>query len=43
MQKIIENQEFEGERPLFMLKDTKLNNVKFNFGESPLKESKNIE
>ena len=43
MQKIIENQEFEGERPLFMLKDAKLNNVKFNFGESPLKESKNIE
>ena len=43
MQKIIENQEFEGERPLFMLKDAKLSNVKFNFGESPLKESKNIE
>ncbi|MGN1278184.1 MAG: DUF3737 family protein, partial [Candidatus Onthovivens sp.] len=38
MSKIIENKEFEGERPLFMLKDAKLINVKFNFGESPLKE-----
>ena len=43
MSKIIENKEFEGERPLFMLKDAKLINVKFNFGESPLKESENLE
>lgn len=40
--KIIENQEFEGERPLFNSTNLKLKNVKFNFGESPLKESKNL-
>ena len=40
--KIIENKEFEGERPLFNSSNLKLKNVKFNFGESPLKESKNL-
>lgn len=40
--KIIENKEFEGERPLFNSSNLNLKNVKFNFGESPLKESKNL-
>lgn len=43
MKRTIERREFEGERPLFMLKDSILNEVTFNFGESPLKESANLE
>ncbi len=38
----IENKEFEGERILYNSKNLYLNNIKFNFGESPLKECKNI-
>lgn len=41
--KEITNKYFEGERILYGLKDTKLNQVTFGEGESPLKEAKNIE
>jgi len=40
--KIIENQHFEGERSLFKLEDATLINCLFDNGESPLKESKNL-
>lgn len=33
---------FEGERPLFNVHDVSLNNITFGKGESPLKESKNV-
>ena len=36
------DQSFEGERQLFALKDTILKNVKFNQGESPVKQAGNI-
>ena len=39
---VINDQEFEGERSLFHKNKLILNNVKFNFGESPLKECKDI-
>lgn len=39
---LIENQSFEGERSLFCSKNFLLKSVTFNYGESPLKESKNI-
>ena len=43
MYQVLENKEFEGERSLYHEKNLKINNCKFNFGESPLKECKNIE
>lgn len=39
----ISNQSFSGERPLFALKDATLTNVTFLKGESPLKESENLQ
>jgi hypothetical protein len=42
MEEIINNTFFEGERPLYAIKDTRLENVKFYPGESPVKESRNI-
>lgn len=39
---MIENKSFEGERSLFGIHDTKLVNVDFFPGESPVKEAKNI-
>jgi hypothetical protein len=42
MAELISNTFFEGERPLFAIKDTRLENVKFYPGESPVKESSNI-
>ena len=41
--KIIKDQEFGGERPLYTLHDAKLKNVTIHLGESSLKESGNIE
>jgi hypothetical protein len=41
--KIIENEFFEGERPLFASNDVVLKNVKFYPGESAVKESDNIQ
>lgn len=41
--KIIENKEFEGERPLFAAHDLRLENVTIHAGESALKECKNID
>lgn len=38
----IENQTYNEERALFSIKDTEVNNCVFEGGESPLKESKNI-
>jgi len=43
MKQVINNQFFEGERPLFATKDICLENVKFYPGESALKECTNIE
>jgi hypothetical protein len=40
--KIIENQDFEGERPLYKTSDLLLRNVRIHAGESALKETKNI-
>lgn len=40
--KIISNQEFKGERPLFATHDLELNNVTIHVGESALKECSNI-
>jgi hypothetical protein len=40
---IIEDRAFEGERPLFASNDVILKNVKFNPGESALKECNNIQ
>lgn len=40
---IIENQEFEGERPLFGKKDISLVNIKVLNGESSIKECHNVE
>ncbi len=42
MTKEIANQFFEGERPLFGLHDANIKNTTFGQGESPLKESQNI-
>ncbi|MDR1339837.1 MAG: DUF3737 family protein [Prevotellaceae bacterium] len=42
MEEIIVNTFFEGERPLYAVRDTRLENVKFYPGESPVKESRNI-
>lgn len=39
----IENTFFEGERPLYGVRDVQLENVKFYPGESALKETRNIE
>lgn len=39
---IIKNQDFTGERALFMTKDATIENVLFHDGESPLKESDNL-
>jgi len=41
--KIIKNQEFGGERPLYTLHDARLENVTIHVGESSIKESGNIE
>ncbi len=41
--KIIKNQEFGGERPLYTLHDARLENVTIHLGESSIKESGNIE
>ena len=41
--KIITDQEFGGERPLYTLHDAKLKNVTIHLGESSIKESGNIE
>lgn len=41
--KIIENKEFEGERPLFASHNLRLENVTIHAGESALKECSNIE
>ena len=41
--KIIKDQEFGGERPLYTLHDAKLENVTIHLGESSIKESGNIE
>lgn len=41
--KIIQDQEFGGERPLYTLHDAKLKNVTIHVGESSIKESGNIE
>ena len=40
--RIIENQEFGGERPLYRAADTTLRNVTIHVGESALKETRNI-
>lgn len=40
--KIIENEEFGGERPLFAQEDLELHNVTFHAGESALKACRNI-
>ena len=40
--KLIENQEFGGERPLFALTDTVMTNVTIHAGESSLKHTKNV-
>lgn len=40
--KLIENQEFGGERPLFALTDTVMKNVTIHAGESALKHTKNV-
>ena len=40
--KLIENQEFGGERPLFALTDTVMKNVTILAGESSLKHTKNV-
>lgn len=40
--KKIYNQEFTGERSLFMISDTTINGCRFYDGESPLKESHNL-
>ena len=40
--KLIENQEFGGERPLFALTDTVMKNVTIHAGESSLKHTKNV-
>ena len=39
---IIENKDFEGERPLFATKDLQLKKVRIHIGESALKECENI-
>lgn len=39
----IENRFYEGERPLYALQDTRLENVRFYPGESAIKESRNVE
>lgn len=41
--KIIKNEEFGGERPLYATHDLRLENVTIHAGESALKETKNIE
>ena len=41
--KIIKDQFFEGERPLFASRDIRLENVRFYPGESAMKESRNVE
>ena len=41
--KIYQNKKYSGERALFMLKDAYLEGVTFHDGESPLKESANLE
>lgn len=41
--KIIKDQEFGGERPLYTLHDAQLKNVTIHIGESSIKESGNIE
>lgn len=41
--KLIKDQEFGGERPLYTLHDAKLENVTIHLGESSIKESGNIE
>ena len=41
--KIIKDQEFGGERPLYTLHDARLENVTIHLGESSIKESGNIE
>lgn len=41
--KVIENERFGGERPLFASSDLRIYNTVFSEGESPLKESRNIE
>ena len=41
--KIIKDQEFGGERPLYTLHDARLENVTIHVGESSIKESGNIE
>ncbi len=41
--KTISNQEFGGERPLYMSRDLLLDNVTIHVGESSIKECKNIE
>ena len=41
--KIIKDQEFGGERPLYTLHDAQLKNVTIHLGESSIKESGNIE
>ena len=43
MKQVISNQFFEGERPLFGLKDIRIENVKFYPGESAIKECSNVE
>ncbi len=43
MQQLIRRQYFTGERPLFMGENLKITDTIFTDGESPLKESKNIE
>ena len=39
---VIENQIYEGERPLFFKKDLKLEHIKVLNGESAIKEGSNI-
>ena len=39
---VIENQIYEGERPLFFKKDLKLEHIKVLNGESAIKEGANI-
>jgi len=41
--KLIKNQEFGGERPLYREHDLKLENVTIHLGESSIKETRNIE
>jgi len=41
--KLIKNQEFEGERPLYCEHDLRLENVTIHTGESAIKETSNIE